>query len=247
MVKVSVVIPTFNRENYIGRAIESVLNQTYSDYEILVVDDGSTDQTKQKVLEYGDSVNYIYQENQGPSAARNKGIQLAQGEYIAFLDSDDCFLPRKLERQIAFINKHPDCKFQYSWYNHIKVGKKSEKIRTALACINLEHFQFSLYKRQFTIRTSTVLIAKECFTDELLFNEKYLYSQDWDMWLRLANYYYGYCIEEPLAEYYSDHGDNRSSHKVRTYHPEIIESILELYGWDDQKLKMLEDKYNIKN
>jgi glycosyltransferase involved in cell wall biosynthesis len=244
MVRVSVVIPTFNRENYIGRAIESVLNQTYSDYEIIVIDDGSTDQTKQKVLEYGDSIHYIYQENQGPSAARNKGIQLAQGEYIAFLDSDDCFLPQKLERQLAFIDKHPDCKFQYSWYNHIKVGKKIEKVRTPWICKDLEHLQYALYKRQFTIRTSTVLVAKECFTNELLFNNKYLYSQDWDMWLRLANYYYGYCIEEPLAEYYSDHGDNRSSRKVNIYHQEIKDSILELYGWDDHNLKLLEDKYN---
>lgn len=243
MPKVSVIIPTYNREKYIERAINSVLSQTYKDFEILIVDDGSTDHTKKKVLEFGNSIQYIYQKNQGPSAARNKGIQLSQGEYIAFLDSDDCFLPQKLERQLKFIDEHPDCKFQYSWYNQIKVEKNSQKVRTAWTCQNQEHLQYALFKRLFTIRTSTVVVAKECFTKAGLFNKKYLYSQDWDMWLRLANYYYGYCIEEPLSEYYTDHGDNRSSKKVITYHTEIKDSILPLYSWNNKKLKKLDKKY----
>jgi glycosyltransferase involved in cell wall biosynthesis len=102
--KVSVIIPTYNRCEYVTRAIDSVLAQTYKNYEIIVVDDGSTDDTA-KVLEkrYKGKISYIYQKNQGPSAARNKGLRAALYDLVAFLDSDDFWLPRKLEYQIPLI------------------------------------------------------------------------------------------------------------------------------------------------
>jgi glycosyltransferase involved in cell wall biosynthesis len=100
MPTVSVVIPTFNRSKLVVRAIDSVLNQTYKDYEIIVVDDGSTDNTSSILKPYTGRVRYFYQENQGPSAAKNKGIQLARGKWISILDSDDLWLPTKLELQL---------------------------------------------------------------------------------------------------------------------------------------------------
>jgi glycosyltransferase involved in cell wall biosynthesis len=103
--KVSVIIPTYNRETYISQAIESVIDQTYKDIEIIVVDDGSTDGTFQKIQPYEDSIHYIYTENGGPSHARNVGLKNATGDYIAFLDSDDLYYPDKIELQVEFLER----------------------------------------------------------------------------------------------------------------------------------------------
>jgi glycosyltransferase involved in cell wall biosynthesis len=106
--QVSVIIPTYNRAHLIGQSIESVLNQTYRAVEVIVVDDGSSDNTKDVVTKYGDRVRYIYQKNAGPSAARNNGVNNSSAEFIGFLDSDDVYLPTKLEKQVTYLNNHPD-------------------------------------------------------------------------------------------------------------------------------------------
>jgi glycosyltransferase involved in cell wall biosynthesis len=103
MTTVSVIIPAYNGDRYIKEAIDSVLAQTYPNYEIIVVDDGSTDNTRSIIQSYGNKINYISQENQGVAAARNRGLKLAQGEYIAFLDQDDFFLPDKLATQLLLL------------------------------------------------------------------------------------------------------------------------------------------------
>ena len=105
MIRVSVIIPAYNGDRYIAAAIDSVLAQTYSGYEIIVVDDGSTDKTSEVVKQYGDRVNYLSQTNQGVAASRNLGLAAARGEYIAFLDQDDIFLPHKLATQIALLDR----------------------------------------------------------------------------------------------------------------------------------------------
>lgn len=107
-VGVSVIIPTYNRSRYVSKAIDSVLAQTYANYEIIVVDDGSTDNTKSVLDPYQDIIRYFHQENAGVSATRNLGIKESKSEWIAFLDSDDEWLPKKLEEQVNFINKHPE-------------------------------------------------------------------------------------------------------------------------------------------
>ncbi|NLW84235.1 MAG: glycosyltransferase family 2 protein [Phycisphaerae bacterium] len=106
MPQVSIIIPTYNRATYVTMAIDSVLTQTYTDYEIIVVDDGSTDNTQEVLRPYMDKIHYIFQSNKGVSAARNTGIRAATGEWIAFLDSDDCFHKDKLAIQMNFIRKH---------------------------------------------------------------------------------------------------------------------------------------------
>src|ERR1700751_873927 len=103
MPTVSVIIPTFNRGKLVVNAIRSVLCQTYRDYEIIVVDDGSTDDTAEALTPYMDRIQYVYQVNQGTSAAKNKGIQLARGRWISVLDSDDLWLPTKLEAQLKAV------------------------------------------------------------------------------------------------------------------------------------------------
>ena len=108
---ISVVIPAFDSEATIARAIESVLAQTYKDYEIIVVDDGSKDGTGDAVRAFGDKVNYIYQENAGVSVARNTALAAAKGEWIAFLDADDQWLPDKLEKQMQLLERKKGLKW----------------------------------------------------------------------------------------------------------------------------------------
>ncbi len=110
--RVSVLIPSWNREEYLGEAIESVLAQTYRDFEIVVVDDGSTDGTAELVGRYG-GVRYIWQPHSGISAARNRALEEARSELIAWLDSDDLYAPTKLEKQVAYLDAHPECQIVF--------------------------------------------------------------------------------------------------------------------------------------
>jgi len=111
---VSVIIPTYNRASWLRGAIDSVLDQTFADFELIVVDDGSTDNTKEIVADYGDKIRYFYQPNKGPSAARNTGIGQAKADLICFLDSDDRWIKNKLQTQVEFIRQNPLTKISYT-------------------------------------------------------------------------------------------------------------------------------------
>ena len=125
--RVSVIIPVYNCPDYVGQAIKSVLDQTYQDYEVIVIDDGSTAETYQALQPYMDSIRYIYQQNQGVASARNKGIEMAQGELIAFLDHDDYFLPNKLALQVACFDAQPEVGIVHSGWR--RVNAKGEAIK----------------------------------------------------------------------------------------------------------------------
>lgn len=242
MPKVSVVIPTYNRDSFIAGTIESVLNQSYRDYEIIVVDDGSIDETRKSVKSFGSHVRYIYQKNRGASSARNTGILHAKGEFIAFLDSDDLFLPNKLEIQMNYLNSHPDCKFLYSWYYKAYPNGEIKMLRKNIAPRNQEHLKFCLIKRRLGIRTSTVIVHRACFNKDRLFNEKYWRSEDWDMWLRLAAEFPTACIEVPLTKYII-HDSNISKKQNALFRQQIINSAMKLYGWNRNTLELLEQRY----
>ncbi|MGD1803889.1 glycosyltransferase family 2 protein [Dapis sp. BLCC M126] len=117
--RVSVIIPVYNCDRYISQAIESILAQTYQSYEIIVIDDGSTDNTRLALQPYIETINYVYQENQGVSAARNHGIDLARGELIAFLDADDFFLPDKLTAQVGVFDAQPNLGIVHSGWRRV--------------------------------------------------------------------------------------------------------------------------------
>jgi glycosyltransferase involved in cell wall biosynthesis/chromosome segregation ATPase len=119
---VSVIIPAYNGEKYIAQAVESVLNQTYSNYEILVVDDGSTDNTRGVLEPYLDKIQYVYQENQGVAVARNRGIEMSRGEFVAFLDQDDFFLPHKLALQVACFELQPTLGMVHSGWRRVNAA-----------------------------------------------------------------------------------------------------------------------------
>jgi len=196
---VSVVIPAYNAEKYIEEAINSVLNQTFQDFEVIVIDDGSQDSTKEKVLNYSDSrIKYIYKENGGPSTARNAGIKNAKGEYIAFLDYDDIWMPQKLERQLAKFSLEPDLGLVYSWVQSInpdgstRFVSEPENEGWVHNEIILDNFQHN---------GSIQLVKKECFEKAGYFDESLLNAQDWDMWIRLAKYYKFGVVKEILVRY----------------------------------------------
>jgi len=235
----SVIIPTYNRERFIGRAIRSVLDQKCDDYELIVVDDGSTDRTRGIVQSFGRQVRYIRQPNRGPSEARNAGIRAAKGRFIAFLDSDDRFLPHKLEENKSFLERHPECNFLYSWYYDVRGGRK--RLRKGKEYADLDRFRYRLYRRDFTIRTSTVVVHRSCFEKVGLFHPKYRYSQDWDMWLRLATYYRGFCQPKALAMY-RRHWRKPIPHEER--HRSIRRTARTLYRWDRATLAELRAVYD---
>lgn len=202
MTAISVIIPTYNRSHTVGKAIESVLRQTYQDFEINVIDDGSTDNTREALAPYLDKILYEYKENAGIASARNRGIELAKGEYIAFLDSDDFWKPEKLERQMECFAKHPqyglvatrcitnvvDLNFNTIAINKVRRSGKSGWVYPDLFCKNF-------------LRTSSVMVKKECFQEVGKFDEAFPRCEEIDMWLRLSKKYPVGFINDILTVY----------------------------------------------
>lgn len=205
MPRISVVIPAYNCERFIKDAIESVLNQTFNDYEIIVIDDGSTDKTKDAVLQFREKVKYVYQPNGGPASARNTGAALSQGEYIAFLDSDDAWLPEKLELQIEKFKNRPGLGLVYSdAYILPENFNNSEpaKVKTVFGLRHPKkgHVLNDLLLENF-IPTSSVMITKVCFQNVGPFNPKLSPIEDYDRWLHIADRYEMDYIGSPLVKY----------------------------------------------
>lgn len=202
MPRVSVIIPTYNRSKLLANAIDSVLDQTFDDLEIIVVDDGSTDETSEVVKGYGDKVNYKYLENKGMggSYARNRGIEAASGEYIAFLDSDDFWLPEKLEKQMALLIERPDLSWAYCDSEAID-GSSGQLIYRHGAVHNTPSGDVleQLFIKNF-LHTSTLIVKRNVFEQVGNFwaTPK---ATDRDMWLRIAAEYPIGQVPEVLVRY----------------------------------------------
>ena len=191
---ISVIIPTYNRANFILSAINSVLNQTYKDYEIIIIDDGSTDSTKEMLEQYKNAIVYIYQENSGVSAARNAGIKLAKGDWIAFLDSDDEWHDDYLSTQIMHIEQYKDSvafiansntiKFDGSIDNHFK-GIKILNLFKNRTCIHIKRPISFVVERGYWFLQSTI-IRKDVLIDAGLFDETISIAEDLDLISRVA-------------------------------------------------------------
>lgn len=209
---VSVIIPTYNYGRFIERAIRSVLNQTYQDYEIIVVDDGSTDNTEDVVKRIGnDRIRYInHVTNKGGNAARNSGIRAATGEYIAFLDSDDEWLPEKLDKQIhLFANSAEMVGLIYTGLNVIDVTN-NKPLYQELPESRGHIFNLLLTGNYITGGGSSAMIKRECFESVGFFDETLPSGQEWEMILRISEKYEVDFIGEPLVNYYV-HGANTDS------------------------------------
>lgn len=195
---VSVIIPTFNRAASVKEAIESVLGQTFQDFEVIVVDDGSTDNTKELLsVEYGDKIVYIFQSNKGVSAARNTGIRAATGKYIAFLDSDDLWLPDKLAKQIELFEMLSDNVglVHCSVYNEVQ-GQRTTNWARLRGDVLKERL---LNDERAMLWIPAAVIRRECFERIGLFDESLRRSEDKDLCLRLTRHYHIDFIEEPLV------------------------------------------------
>ncbi|MCC7355150.1 MAG: glycosyltransferase [Anaerolineae bacterium] len=190
MPRVSAIIPTYNCAEYIVEAIESILAQTYQDLEIIVIDDGSTDNTRQLLAPYQDRIIYLYQENQGESVARNRGIRLARGEYVAFLDADDWWVPTKLERQVAILDAQPAAVLAYSYSFAVDRDGKPVEFRGSNRLGQGEAGLFSVFERlvftNFIANVNTVTVRRSALWQTNLFDPAIRWGEDWDLWLQLA-------------------------------------------------------------
>lgn len=200
MPKVSVVIPTYNRAHLLGRAIQSVLDQTYRDFEIIIVDDASSDNTEEVVKGFNDErIQYIrHEKNKGEGAARNTGIEAAKGEYIGSQDSDDEWLPEKLEKQMKTFESAPsDIGVVYTGFLRVR-GNSKTYIPASKVIKRDDDIHNELLKGNF-IGAPTALVKKACFARAGMFDERLPHLVDWEMWLRISRCYRFKCVDEPLV------------------------------------------------
>ena len=204
---ISIVIPTFNRCRFIKRALDSIYNQTYSDYEIIVIDDGSTDGTADMLKKKFPDVRYFYQSNKGVSSSRNKGLEMAQGDWIAFLDSDDEWLPAKLEKQVRLLESTPDykvCHTEEIWIRDgIRVNQMKKHKKTG-------GWIFPQCLPLCAMSPSSILIHCSVFEDVGDFDITLPACEDYDLWLRITAKYPVLYIEEPQIKKYGGHEDQLS-------------------------------------
>ena len=253
MPKISVIIPTYNRSRLIRRCIDSVLHQTFQDFEIIVVDDGSTDNTKEILSAYGNSIRYFFQHNWGPSRARNAGIDQARGDYITFLDSDDFFQKTNLGKKILSLEDKPSMGWTYSDCQYIDengeyINRGSQRHKYANRKVSGKIFEELLYKRNF-IATDTVMIKKSVLEDVGRFDEKICSLEDYDLWLRVSAKYPVHLINEVLV-YVTERPNSLSNDFSKWVHGNalIIDKIKNIlpndFIIDNKKLnKMYADKY----
>jgi len=200
MPKVSVIIPAYNAMTYLPETLESVLNQRFTDFEVLIINDGSSDGIVEWASGIKDSrVKLISQANQGLPGARNTGIWHSQGEYLAFLDADDIWESSKLAKQVKCLDKNLDIGMVSSWISTIDPNGN---------LINIyRNYQFGnelkreLFRSNIIFCGSTPLVRRMCFEKVGFFERSLKSAEDWDMWLRIAIYYSICVIQEPLVRY----------------------------------------------
>lgn len=204
---VSVITPTYNRAKFLKEAISSILNQDYPNFELIVVDDGSIDETASIIDDYGNRIKYIRIAHQGVSRARNVGISQAKGELISFLDSDDIWRPKKLSIQVEFFKYHPDalvCQTEEIWIrNGVRVNpKKYHKKPSGMI--------FEQCLKRCMVSISAAMMHKALFEAVGLFDESFPVCEDYDLWLRVAKTYPIYLLEEALVIKRGGHMDQLS-------------------------------------
>lgn len=227
---ITVVIPTYNRALTIERAVKSVITQTYKNLEIIIVDDASTDNTCDILnkLEIENNIHIIkHEQNMGGSVARNTGIYAAKGEYIAFLDSDDEWLPNKLSEQMKIIRKDKEVGMVYT--NYYLVDQDTNKIMSLYTNKHINNVLYNLLFCNFIGSTSTILVKKDCMMKICGFDANLPSCQDWDIYIRIAHLYKIVGIDEPLIKYYIHNNSiTGSQEKSLMGHEIVLNKILEI-------------------
>ncbi len=210
MAKVSVVIPTYNRKDLLGDAIDSVLHQTYADFEIIVVDHGSTDGSYEWVSKtYGNAVRAIRLDYCPlPACPRNHGIQAAQGDYIAFLDSDDLWLPQKLALQVQALESHPELGWSYGKAERFGPGVQEGAPEIGWWQLRSGHILPDLLMNSF-IPCCTVVVRKSCFSIAGVFDETpgLRTAEDYELWIRMAAHFPVHVVRQTIARYRISEGN----------------------------------------
>lgn len=222
---ISVVIPTYNRRETIGRSIDSVLNQTLFPSEIIVVDDGSTDGTCDYIQSNFPSIKLLHQPNKGVSAARNKGIRYADTNWIALLDSDDEWFPQKLEKQVMTLSQSPDIKFCHTEEIWIRNGVRVNQMK--------KHQKYGghiFYKclDMCRISPSSVLFHQSILDDVGYFDKDLKVCEDYDLWLRITAKFPVLYIDESLIKKYGGHEDQLSRVKdgIESHRIKVLEKLI---------------------
>ena len=232
---VTVIIPTYNRPAFTRKAIGSVLVQTFPDFELIVVDDGSTDGTPGAVEGFSDErLRIHHMSNRGPGPARNAGIEMASGRYIAFLDSDDVWVPEKLETQLDAMGDRPDYALSHTeevWYK----GTRQVKPQRIHRKRDGDLFQWSL--KLCSISMSTVVVKRELFDEVGTFDPGLEVCEDYDLWLRVTARHPVLLIDAPLTIKQGGHFDQQSGKyfgldRFRIY---AIEKLLKAEGLSDEQ------------
>lgn len=215
MPKISIIIPSYNAADCIKKSIKSVLDQTYQDFELIVIDDGSTDDTSNILDCFSNKITLVRQKNKGPGAARNLGMSLSQGRYVSFLDADDLYFPDHLEKMIKVMEEFQNINYIFSDAEKIDVkGNFEESVikRWKSIFFNIPHKKVDdririfnckltpyLIKYGSFIATPTMMIRKKVFLDGFSFREGFYYGEDNDLWGRIAYDFQGAYVDEVLT------------------------------------------------
>ena len=214
MPKVSVIIPAYNAMAYLPETLESVLKQTLTDFEVLIINDGSKDHIEQWATQVTDPrVKLISQPNQGVCVARNTGIAQAQGEYVAFLDADDLWDSTKIEKQVRCLEEQPEVGLVYTWT--ILITEKGEATEVLVASHAEGNVWEQLLVQDMMSNCSSAMVRRSCFETVGGFDPNFSYCADRDMWVRIAARYPFAVVKEPLT-LYRRHSSSMSKNQKKT-------------------------------
>lgn len=199
--KVSIVIPCYNQGKFLREAIQSVMEQDYPDKEIIVVNDGSADNTREVALSFGNAIIYIEQANKGAASARNTGIRVSRGEYIAFLDADDICLPGRLKVEAEILDQHPEVGLVASDAYLIDEAGNILGLKSSVSGSPRNPRNFRWETVEYCATTSTVMVRKKCFDAVDYFDERLWGGEDWLAWVRIAHDFSMVYLNKPTICY----------------------------------------------
>ena len=234
--KFSVIIPTYNRANYVAEAVESVFQQTYQGFELIVVNDGSTDDTAEVIRRFGDRICYVEKANGGKASAVNLGLKYVTGDYVWILDDDDIALPNKLELHAAQFAEDPDLKFVYTGYESIEGERSDLPVRSFDARMPPKGDMVMYLFGRFELCSPTVVAHRMCYDRVGCFDERLIRGQDYDMWIRIirAGFKIGIIVQPTLR--CRMHEGDRGSASDRFPASDIAKKNREYLGLIVQKL-----------
>lgn len=236
---VSIIIPTYNCGKFLAQGIRSVLNQEYPHKEVIVIDDGSTDNTQDILQTFGDAITVFHQENAGAAVARNTGLQYAKGEYLAFLDADDLWLPGKLTAQVNYLETHPQVGMVYTnWL--VWVDNGTNDYQPAPATSSLQEgllidkeqsgWVYHLLLFDSIVHTITVLVRKNVAQQVGTFDAFLRNGQDYDYWIRASRVTEIHKLSTPFAVYRLHSENNTTKPKAVNYEYEVVKRAVDRWG-----------------